>query len=163
MANVTIENPILNSPYEEPTRHFKFDEDGITNGIATERGRSEYFVPIAKPRRKGKQLSFETEWTQDRIEENKNINRIRERVSIWRQGNYAGITNVTRRLLEYWKNKEHDSRLFFCQIEALETLIYITEVAKKYGDAWIENAIREENENYNRGLNRIMMIFHIAC
>ena len=155
MANVIIENPILNSPYSEPIRHFKFDEEGITNVIVDRRRQSAYFVPIAKPRRKGKQLSFDTEWTQDRIEENKNINRVRERVAIWRQGGYAGITNVTRRLLEHWKNPQREPKLFFCQIEALETLIYIAEVAGKYGDAWIENIIREENDNFNPGLNRI--------
>jgi type III restriction enzyme len=77
MADVVIENPILNSPFSEPTRHFKFTDEGITNEIAEGRRISSYFIPIAQPRKKGKQLVFDTEWTQDRIEENKNVNRIR--------------------------------------------------------------------------------------
>ncbi len=47
-----------------------------------------------------------------------------------------------------------EKTIFFCQNEALETAIYITEVAKKYGDAWIENAIREANDMSNPGLPR---------
>ncbi len=50
MPPVVIENPILNSPFAEPTRHFRFDDDGITNEIAEGRRRSTYFIPIAKPK-----------------------------------------------------------------------------------------------------------------
>lgn len=155
MPDVTIENPILNSPFNEPTRHFKFTDEGITNEQVKARRASSYFIPIAKPRKKGKQLAFDTEWTQDRIEENQNVNRIRERVGRWRTGGYAGVTPITRRLLEYWTNEARERKLFFCQIEALETAIYITESAKKYGDAWIENLLREANDTSNPGLPRI--------
>ena len=71
MPTVVIKNPILNSPYEEPTRHFYFDEDRITDRVVDSRRISSYFVPIAKPKKKGKQIELETEWTADRIEENK--------------------------------------------------------------------------------------------
>ena len=157
MPQVVIENPILNSAYKEPTRHFKFSDDGITDEVAESRRISTYFVPIAKPRKKagGKQLALDTGWTQDRVEENKDINRIRERVSIWRKGNYAGITNTTRQLLEYWTNPDRERKLFFCQIEAMETAIYLAEVANKYGDNWIENSIRDFNEANNPGLYRV--------
>jgi hypothetical protein len=33
MSQVVIENPILNSPFREPTRHFRFSDDGITDEI----------------------------------------------------------------------------------------------------------------------------------
>jgi type III restriction enzyme len=59
--------------------------------------------------------------------------------------------------LEYWQRPDREKNLFFCQIEALETAIYITEVAKKSGDAWIENFIRERNEGANPGLYRIAL------
>jgi type III restriction enzyme len=62
-----IENPILNVPFREPTRHFKFDADGITDEILNGRRPSSHFVPIPRAKKKGKQLPFETEWTQDRI------------------------------------------------------------------------------------------------
>ncbi len=157
MTQIIIENPILNSPYSEPKKHFRFDDEGITNDIVEARRISAYFIPIAPIKKKGKlqQLAFKTEWTQDRIEENKFINRIRERVSLWRQGGYVGITRTTRYLLDYWNNPERDKKLFFCQIEALETVIYITEVANKYGDSWIENDLRAANEMNNAELFRI--------
>lgn len=157
MAQVVIENPILNSPFEEPKRHFRFSDEGITNEIDETRRVSSYFIPIAKPKKKGKtaQLVFDTEWTKDRIEENVFINRIRSRVSLWRQGGYQGITKTTRRLLEYWCNPERERKLFFCQIEALETAIYLAEVAKKYGDSWVENDLRRANEDANPGIFRI--------
>jgi type III restriction enzyme len=72
MNQVVIENPILNSPYEEPKRHFRFTEEGITNDIVEKRRVSSYFVPIPRPKKKSsRQLVFETEWTADRIEENR--------------------------------------------------------------------------------------------
>jgi hypothetical protein len=74
-----IENPILNSPFDEPARHFKFDDNGITDEIADGRRESGYFLPIASPRKKGGQLKFETEWTQDRFQSSPRINRIRDR------------------------------------------------------------------------------------
>jgi len=146
MADVIIENPILNSPFQEPTRHFKFTDEGITNEKVDGRRISSYFIPIAKPKKKGKQLTFDTEWTQDRIEENKTVNRIRQRVGLWRQGGYVGVTPTTARLLQYWSDPDRERKLFFCQVEALETIIYVTECAKKFGDAWIENTIREAND-----------------
>ena len=70
MRQVIIENPVLNSPFDEPSRHFRFDEEGITDDIIEERRISSYFLPIAQPRKQGnQQLPFETEWTKDRIEE----------------------------------------------------------------------------------------------
>jgi type III restriction enzyme len=157
MPQVVIENPILNSPFDEPSRHFRFTDEGISNEVAEGRRISSYFVPIPRPRSKsGKsQLVFDTEWTQERIEENKFINQVRERVARWRQGGYVGVTKTTASLLEYWKNPERARRLFFCQIEALETAIYTTEVANKYNDAWIENDLRKFNDAANPGLYRI--------
>ena len=155
MPQTVIENPILNSPFFEPSRHFKFSDEGITDEIIDQRRISAYFIPIAQPKKKSKQLAFDTEWTQDRVEENTFINQIRARVSIWRQGNYQGITKTTRRLLEYWQDPERERNLFFCQIEAAETAIYLAEVAGKYGDAWTENSLRQFNADANPLLYRI--------
>jgi type III restriction enzyme len=90
MRQVVIENLIINSPFDEPTRHFRFTDEGITNKIVDGRRTSAYFVPIAQPKKKGgKQLSFDTEWTHDRLEENTLVNAIRHRVALWRQGDYV--------------------------------------------------------------------------
>src|SRR5271157_5864997 len=152
-----IENPILNSPFREPGRHWRFTDEGITNEIVETRRASAYFVPIPPPKKKGKQLQFDTEWTQDRIEPNDNVNRIRQRVKLWREREYRGVTEVTRKLLQHWTDPDRENKLFFCQIEALETLIFLTEAAEKIGDNWIENWLREANEGSNPGLNRIAM------
>ena len=155
MSQIVIENPIINSPFDEPTRHFRFSDEGITDEITNVRRTSSYFVPIAKPKKtSAKQLLFDTEWTQDRIEENKLVNDIRRRVAMWRKGGYVGVTPITARLIAYWTDSNREKKLFFCQNEAVETAIYIAEVAKKYGDAWIENAIREANDTSNPGLPR---------
>ena len=157
VKQVVIENPVINSPFREPGRHFRFTDEGITNEIIEGRRTSSYFVPIAQPRKKkgSKQLVFDTEWTRDRIEENKLVNQIRARVTLWREGGYIGVTPTTKRLLAYWTDPDREKKLFFCQIEALETAIYLTEVAHKCGDAWIENELRAANDSSNPGLPRI--------
>lgn len=120
MKQVVIENPIINTPFKEPKRHFKFTEEGITNEIIEGfRRPSAYFIPIARPRSKGKQaqLSLDTEWTEDRLKENDEINRIRARVDTWRKGGYVGVTKTTSRLLEYWNNPEREKKLFSVRLK----------------------------------------------
>ena len=114
MTQVVIENPVLNSPFAEPTQHFRFTDDGITDEIIAGRRRSSYFVPIARPRKKGAQPSLYGDWTQDRIEETKLVNDIRERVARWRNGGYVEITTTTRRLLDYWTDPAREKRFFLC-------------------------------------------------
>ena len=153
--STVIANPIINSPYSVPERHFKFDDGGITNEIIEARRKSSYFVPIAQPKKQTKQLSFNTQWTSDRLRENDNINRIRERVEIWRRGGYQGVSNTTRDLLAYWNRENRERKILFCQKEAVETAIYIAEVANRYGDQWIENGLKDANEEANSVLYRV--------
>src|SRR5665647_1469330 len=133
VRQAVIENPVINSAFEEPRRHFKFDDDGITNEIVVARRPSAYFIPVAQPKKKGKQLELGTEWTDDRCRENDYINEVRAAVGDWRRRDYPGVTRTTRRLLEYWQRRDRDRRLFFCQIEAVETAIYLTECVAKSG------------------------------
>ena len=157
---VVIENPILNSPYEAPSRHWKFTDDGITNEEVIGRRPSSYFVPIAQPRKRGggTQLSLDAGWTQDRVKENERINQIRSEVhkwlSDWKAGSRSEVTPTTRRLLEYWQDEGRERRLFFCQLEAIETAIFITEVAPRRGVTWIADALRRESDSANPGLFR---------
>ncbi len=155
MKQVVIDNPILNSPLEEPTRHFRSTDDGITNETVPTRRLSGYFVPILQPRVGGKQLTLEAHWTQDRFQESEFINHVRDRIKVWREQGWPGVTNLTSRFLEHWTNTDRERRLSFCQIEALETAIYLTEIAAKQGDAWIANLLRKANEGANPGLYRI--------
>ncbi|MCC6444127.1 MAG: DEAD/DEAH box helicase family protein [Armatimonadetes bacterium] len=154
---VTIENPVINSPFSTPERHFRFSEEGITDEIAPGRRVSSYFIPIPQPRKKGRQLSLETEWTSERLQENAFINQVRGRVDLWRRRGYPDITRTTRRLLDYWQRPDRERRLFFCQIEALETIIYLTEAAHRQNDDWIANALQEANREANPLLSRIAL------
>lgn len=161
MKQVVIENPIINSAFQEPQRHFRFDDEGITSDIVEQRRKSHYFIPIAKPKKRSKQTELDLGiWTQDRIEENKFINDIREKVGIWRKGGYrgvVGITATTRRLLEYWQRPDRERKLFFCQLEALETVIYLTEVAKKSGDTYFKNQLQKFKEDAGSTLFRMAL------
>lgn len=74
-----IENRIINSTFTQPTWDFRFDDDGITNEIEEPRRVGACFVPIGQPKKKGKQLIPDTEWTKDGVEENGFINRARSR------------------------------------------------------------------------------------
>ncbi|MCI0376277.1 MAG: hypothetical protein L0215_01590, partial [Gemmataceae bacterium] len=101
MPQTVIDNPILNSPYREPTRHFRFDANNeITDIIDAGRRGSSYFLPIATPKKKGAPGLF------DAIEEKKtesgHVNRIRQLVNQWRELGWPDITPVTRALLEHW-------------------------------------------------------------
>src|SRR5881227_1128218 len=131
---VLIENPILNSPFERPARFYRFDDDGITDEVAEGRRPSSYFIPIAAPKKKTKQLTFDTQWTADRAKENDDINFIRTRVDLWRDQGYPGVTPVTRGLLEYWTRPGRERWQYFCQVEALETLVFLAESAPKGPD-----------------------------
>ena len=158
MPQIVIENPVLNTPFDEPKRHFRFNEDGITDEVVDARRVSSYFIPIPRPKKKSpKQLGFETEWTKDRVKENEFINKVRGSVTRWRLGGYRGITSTTDRLLKYWKRSDRERRLFFCQIEAAETAIFLTEVAGRFGEAWIEADLRRANEGANPLLQRVAL------
>ena len=71
-------------------KHFKFDDDGITDEIVAARRASAYFIPVAQPKKKGKQLELGTEWTDDRLRENDYINEVRAAVGDWRRRDYPG-------------------------------------------------------------------------
>lgn len=153
---VIIENPVINSPFDEPKKHFVFGEDGITDEIAEERRGSSYFIPIPPPKKKSAQAVLpDTQWTLERIRMNDFINQVRSLVSYWRAQGHPGVTPATRDLLGYWTDPTREKRLFFCQIEALEAAIYLTEVAPKAGEQWIENRLKEEAQRRNPDLFRV--------
>ena len=159
---VLIANPVLNSPFEVPRKHWKFTDDGITDEITEGRRPSSYFIPIAPPKKRGGgvQTSLDTGWTEDRVKENERINQIRAEVHKWRATRGSDrwdVTPTTRRLIEYWTRPDREKRLFFCQLEAVETIVFLTEVAKKRGTTWIESRLREDADAANPGLFRLAM------
>lgn len=80
MVDRVIANPIINSPYREPERHFAFDDNGITNEEVNGRLPSSYLVPVPKPRKRGQQLQLDLDLTADQIRLNDLVNEIRQRV-----------------------------------------------------------------------------------
>jgi type III restriction enzyme len=150
-----IENPIINSPFAEPTRHFVMSPDGeVTGEIADRRRPSEFFVPVARPKKAGAQLTMDAFGGPKRQQPNEIVNEIRAAVGRWRQQDYPHVTSVTRDLLRLWRDEDRERRLFFCQIEAAETAIYLTEAAERVGDTKALNVIRDENARLNGGLPR---------
>jgi type III restriction enzyme len=147
-----IDNPILNSPFEEPTRHFKVVDGKFTEEVANGRRASSYLIPVAKPRGRSSQLALPGTQTEE-VKPNEAVNEIRSLVRAWRENGYPGVTQTTRTLLNYWKNERRPSRLFFAQIEAVETAIYVTEWAPKNRPD-ILNRLDAINAEENDGLPR---------
>jgi len=147
MEDLFFEAPILNSPYESPYQHWELDEQGQpTQQIIKSRRAAEFITPIPKPRRRrtaveqeqmifDEGLGLSTKYQQYDI--TGNINEIRRHVNQWRSLPNPSdwhVTPETARLLRHWRHHEFTNlRPFFCQIEAVETLIWLTEVAPKLG------------------------------
>ena len=150
----TIENPVINSPFVEPTKHFVMVDGQPTGEIAPRRRLSEFFVPVPPPRKKSQaQLSLD-QFGITKQQSNEIVNEIRQAVARWRQQGYPHTTTVSKDLLAYWQSDDRQRRLFFCQIEAAETQIYLTEAAEKLGDTNALNQIALNNSRYNGGLPR---------
>ncbi len=151
-----IENPIvINSPFVEPRQHFVTTTDGqVTGEIAPRRRPSEFFVPVAWPKKASAQLTMDAFGGPTRQQPNEIVNEIRQSVERWRLQDYPHTTSVTRDLLAHWRDEDRERRLFFCQLEAAETAIYLTEAAERLGDTKALNVIRQENQQHNGGLPR---------
>lgn len=169
MSNQFFERPILNSPYEYPSRHWELDSNGQpTQQIIETRRRAEFITPIPKPKKQkgvkqadlifdeGKGLSTEDQqYSHTAI-----INAVRQEVDKWRlipNPNNWHVTPETARLLQHWRHHKFSSiRPFFCQVEAVETAIWLTEVAPQIGKAGerflthLVNANREANPDLMR-------------
>jgi type III restriction enzyme len=173
MAASFFEQPILNSPYEAPRFHHLLDADGqpVDAAPVAGRRRSELTTPVPKPRnRPGRERQTTMTLGDARgvsdAEQEYNptpvINEIRSLVESWRAlPNPAdwGVTPTTARLLAYWRAHEfHGVKPFFCQIEAVETIVWLTEVAPKFsrGKAILAN-ITAANAASNPELYRLAM------
>jgi type III restriction enzyme len=146
-----FERPILNSPYRPPTRHWELDADGQpTTKIVESRRRSDLVTPVPKPKKqsgkgpKGKNqdaFTFEDGKGLSSADQEYNptpiINEIRGYVEAWRnlpRTEQWKVTPETARLLQHWRHHDFQGvRPFFCQVEAVETAIWLAEVAPQLG------------------------------
>jgi type III restriction enzyme len=142
MTEPFFDQPILNSPYAYPRRHWELDEAGQpTQRIIDSRRSAKFITPIPKPKKRkaatqaafvfdeGKGLSTK----EQQYDPTSIINEARGYVDAWRSlpnPSQWQVTPETARLLQHWRRHEFSGvRPFFCQIEAVETAIWLTEVA----------------------------------
>ncbi len=117
-----VDQPIINTPYDEPTSHWTYI-NGIPSKHSGRRPASYYYTT------KKIGSAQETLFAEEQRDDLPLVNRLREDVKRWREAGYRGASPVTRDLLVYWANKERPRPFFFCQREAVETAIYLLELA----------------------------------
>ena len=119
-----VPEPVLNSPYEEPAEHWRY-QDGMPSRIPGRR-RASYFYKTKEGRVGGAQQELLASEQEDDLVL---VNRLRADVRRWRESDYRGATAVTKDLLRHWSSEHLVRRLFYCQREAVETVIYLLEMA----------------------------------
>ncbi len=175
MTDQFFDAPVLNSPYEYPTQHWELEPETRqpTNRIVDQRRPAAYITPVPKPRKQrgqpqqkamvldeGKGLS-----TEEQIyDPTSTINVLRRHVDRWRalpNPKDWGVTPETARLLQHWRtHKFSDIRPFFCQVEAVETVIWLTEVAPGQRGREVRDILERldtANERSNPGLARLAL------
>ena len=137
-------NPILNNPFAEPTRHFQTDGDGSLNPKVILPGRRAFSAQtrLRPASESTPPLGFGTPISPSAGDPP--VNRIRETVKNWRENGYPGITRVTEDLFRHWFDPERHEKLFFAQREALETAVWLNEIAEKSEDGRNTLRILEE-------------------
>lgn len=126
-VQAAVEQPIINSPFQEPKFWWNYDKSG--KAIKTEgRRKASYFWTTQKVMSGQKQLSLEGMESDYGSEELGLVNDLREDVRRWRASGYENATATTKKLLAHWKSPDRKRALFFCQLEAVETIIYINEI-----------------------------------
>lgn len=120
MASTSIDQLIINSPFAEPSSYWSYDRE--SRSFTRKPGRRPAGYVTATPGAK----SFDDPGI---FRELPLVNQIRSRVAAWRESGYPGASGITQKLLEHWKDPEQRDgrRFFFCQLEAIETLIWLTE------------------------------------
>jgi type III restriction enzyme len=174
MAPSFFDQPILNSPYAYPARHWELDESGQpTQRIIERRRPAEFITPIPRPKKRrkreavnqlvldldeGKGLSTNAQ----QYDATSMINELRCRLDLWRSipnPSDWNVTPETARLLQHWRTHPFSSvRPFFCQLEAVETVIWLTEVAPtdKDGKRFLEH-LENANNDANPELMRMAL------
>lgn len=120
MPKGTIDRLIINLPYEEPSQFWKYERE--TRLFVLVQGRRPAGYVVAS----GDSKAFDDPGI---FVEIPLVNKIRPRIKSWREAGYPGVSSITKRLLEHWRDPEEfeTRRFFFCQLEAVETLIWLLE------------------------------------
>lgn len=128
-------SPILNNPYDEPKWHYDTTLEGNLDYSKILKGRRPYAANLTvMPNTSSAKSLFSAEEIQIEDKNADFINTIRKVVKEWREQDYPKVTRTTHELLSYWflnPEREFNKSLFFCQREAVETAIYLNEVAPR--------------------------------
>ena len=119
-----VDKPIINGPFEEPNRHYVFEEGQPR--LVEERRPAGFFV-APRTRNRSTPVAVEQLIKYDEQTGLAPVNEIRHRVNEWRKAGYSGTTKITRELLRHWNDPNRERKLFFCQREAAETMIWLVE------------------------------------
>ncbi len=173
MENRFFDKPILNSPYEYPARHWELDDEGQpTQQIIERRRGAEFITPIPKPKMRGTSKSQQVlvldegkglSTQEQQYDVTAMVNEIRRRVDEWRNLPNPSdwrVTPETARLLQHWRHYQYsDLRPFFCQVEAAETIIWLSEVAPKIGQVGrrLLGRLASANKDANPELSRLAL------
>ncbi len=172
MDNPFFEKPVLNSPYEYPSRYWELDDHGQPTQKIIERRRiAKFITPIPKPRKnRSAQRQLDLQFDDDpgvstkeqQYDPTSIINKIRHDVDQWRNfknPNDWKVTPETTRLLQHWRHHRFNSiRPFFCQVEAVETAIWLSEVAPQTnsGKGFLKH-LADANHEANPELMRLAL------
>lgn len=145
-VQAAVEQPIINGPFDEPKFWWSYDKSGKAIKT-TGRRKASYFWTTQKVMSGQTQLSLEGMESDYGSEELGLVNDLREDVRRWRASSYENATATTKKLLTHWKSPDRKRPLFFCQIEAVETIIYINEIlASGRKPRWTPAVTREVYE-----------------
>jgi type III restriction enzyme len=124
--HLAVDEPIINNPFEEPKQYWVYDSATGLPVKAPGRRPAHYYFRSSRRTDAAQTKLF----AEEEMVELGEVNKIRNQVRKWREGGYKGASQVTRQLLRHWNMPERERRLFFCQIEAAETIIWLNEIHK---------------------------------
>ena len=145
--------PILTRPYSEPKRHWKTVGGETHNEIVNRRRPADEPLPMGQSVATQQDLGFES----DSVDTGA-IDKLRGEVRRWRDLGWPGTSNATRELLEYWSREPGEGpvySLFYAQREAIETIVFLTEVGN--GSHWMVKRLKELAEGWSRRLTRVAL------
>lgn len=132
----SVDNPIINSPFDEPTCHWLV-RSGQRPVLKDGRRVAGFYQREMEGHARFSIYSLDPDIyavADNSLVEFKIVTAIREALARWRESGYKGATPITKELLAYWTgdHRHSDKRLFFAQIEAAETVIFLNEAPPEY-------------------------------
>lgn len=169
--SIVIDSPVLNGPYDPPSRYFEIGPKGPTGRVIEGRRPSESFIPVAPVKKRGRPARKAAPSTaivdqgdqltlallEETVQSNTLINELRREVTKWRLSGYNGASATSAKLLRHWASPTRENRILFAQREAAETAIFLAEVSGRHGFIDWRPRLDEQNAEHNANLPRIAL------